>query len=344
MNGGLQEYISQSGPPIGIMDMSLSGEWRGDGNRGIVPVIPDFQSLMLPVLRSAAKGEVRISQVIEQLADQCGLSAEERAHLLPSGRQTTFANRVHWAKSFLGKAGLVELTKRAYFRITDRGNEVLVTPPERIDIRYLNRFPGFKQFREGEGHAENEGPVSQQAAAEATTSLTPDEVIRSAHRQLDAALADELLQRIRSGTSASFESLVVRLLVAMGYGGGSVVDVDKALVGGTGDGGIDGVIDQDELGLDRIYVQAKRYADGNTVGAPAIRDFFGSLDRFKASKGLFVTSSTFSTGARQTSEQLSKRIVLIDGDQLSRLMIRHGVGCRIEETLYIKRVDEEFFE
>jgi restriction system protein len=151
------------------------------------------------------------------------------------------------------------------------------------------------------------------------------------------------MQRIRSGTPAFFESLVVRLLVGMGYGG-SVADISKALVGGTGDGGVDGVIDQDPLGLDRIYVQAKRYADGNTVGASAIRDFFGSLDRFKATKGLFVTASTFSSATRDTAGQLSKRIVLIDGDQLTRLMIRHGIGCRIEETLYVKKVDEEFFE
>ncbi len=202
-----------------------------------VLVIPDFQTLMLPVLRTAAEGEVRISQVMEQLADQFRLSPEERSHLLPSGKQTTFSNRVHWAKSFLGKAGLVALTRRAYFQITDRGKEVLAAPPERIDIKYLNQFPGFQRFRERQAQAEQEDLVSP-PAADATTSLTPDEVIRRAHRQLDDALADELLQRIRSGTSAFFESLVVRLLVAMGYGGGSVVDVDKALVGGTGDGAL----------------------------------------------------------------------------------------------------------
>jgi len=178
---------------------------------------------------------------------------------------------------------------------------------------------------------------------ESAIALTPDEVIRNAHRQLETALAEELLQRIRVSTPAFFESVVVRLLVAMGYGG-SVTDLDKALVGGPGDGGVDGVIDQDPLGLDRIYVQAKRYADGNNVGPSAIRDFFGSLDRFKASKGLFVTTSTFSASARETAEHLSKRIVLIDGSQMTRLMIRHGVGCRIEETLTIKRADEEFFE
>jgi restriction system protein len=304
--------------------------------------IPDFQTLMLPVLRIAAADEVRISNVVESLADEFALSAEDRSHLLPSGKQTTFANRVHWAKSYLGKAGLVELTKRAHFRITEQGRQVLAAPPERIDIKYLNRFPSFLQFREGEGESEN-GDTASSPSADMFTTLTPDEVMRNAHRQLEVALADELMQRIRSGTPAFFESLVVRLLVGMGYGG-SVADISKALVGGTGDGGVDGVIDQDPLGLDRIYVQAKRYADGNTVGASAIRDFFGSLDRFKATKGLFVTASTFSSSARDTAGQLSKRIVLIDGDQLTRLMIRHGIGCRIEETLYVKKVDEEFFE
>ena len=260
---------------------------------------------------------------------------------MPSGRQTTFANRVHWAKSYLGKAGLVELTKRAHFQITDRGRQVLTAPPERIDIKFLNQFPGFQKFRDAE---EEGGDPATTNTGDNATALTPDEVMRSANRKLELALADEMLQRIRSGTPAFFESLIVRLLVRMGYGGGSVTDVAKALVGGPGDGGVDGVIDQDPLGLDRIYVQAKRYAAGNTVGAGDIRDFFGSLDRFKATKGLFVTASTFTSSARQTAEQLSKRIVLMDGDQLTRLMIFHGVGCVIEETLHVKKVDEEFFE
>jgi restriction system protein len=278
------------------------------------------------------------------LAIEFALSAEERSHLLPSGRQTTFANRVHWAKSYLAKAGLVELTKRAHFRITEQGREVLAAPPERIDIKYLNRFPSFQQFRESDDESEGAGTTSAASSSPVMAqALTPDEVMRSAHRQLEVALADEVIQRIRSGTPEFFESLVVRLLVGMGYGG-SVTNVSAALVGGTGDGGIDGVIDQDQLGLDRIYVQAKRYAEGNTVGSGAIRDFFGSLDRFKATKGLFVTASSFSPSARETADLLSKRIVLIDGDQLTRLMIRHGVGCRIEETLSIKKVDEEFFE
>lgn len=304
--------------------------------------IPDFQTLMLPVLGEAATGEKRIGDVVERLADQFGLSPEDRSHLLPSGRQTTFANRVHWAKSYLGKAGLVELTRRAHFQITPRGREVLAQPPARIDIKFLSRFPEFQSFRIAQDGAEEQAEAAVQTN-DATASLTPDEVMRAAGRQLEAALASELLQRVVAGTPAFFESLVVRLLIAMGYGG-SVNDLDRALVGKSGDGGVDGVIDQDPLGLDRIYVQAKRYAADNAVGASAIRDFFGSLDRFKATKGLFVTTSSFTSSARETAEMLSKRIVLIDGPQLARLMTRHEVGCRVEERLTIKKLDEEFFD
>ncbi|MBM3557220.1 MAG: restriction endonuclease [Alphaproteobacteria bacterium] len=303
--------------------------------------IPDFQSLMLPVLRSAASGEARISEVALKLANDFGLTAEECSQLLPSGRQTTFANRVHWAKSYLVKAGLIESTRRAHFRITDRGRQILNAPPERIDIRFLGQFPEFQAFRESAGAGENHATAP--VAEGDTGTFTPDEWMRHAHRQLDAALADELLQRIRLGSPQFFESLVVRLLVAMGYGG-SVGDIDKALVGGPGDGGVDGVIDQDPLGLDRIYVQAKRWKDGASVGSGDIRDFFGSLDLKRASKGIFVTASSFSPTAKETAERLGKRIVLIDGPQLARLMIRYDIGCRIEETLTIKKVDEEFFE
>lgn len=304
--------------------------------------IPDFQTLMLPVLRAAAEGEVRISAVVDRLAQDFALTPDERSQLLASGRQTTFANRVHWAKSYLSKAGLVELTQRAHFRITEQGKTVLASPPARIDIKFLHQFPEFQAFRSAQGSGKDEQDA---APADADTApLPPDELMRSAQKQLEDALADELLQRVRSGTPAFFESLVVRLLVAMGYGG-SVPDVDKALVvGGPGDGGIDGVIDQDALGLDRVYVQAKRYADGNNVGASDIRDFYGSLDMKKASKGVFVTSSSFSPSARQTADQLGKRIVLVDGLHLARLMIRHNVGCQVEETLTIKKLDEDFFE
>lgn len=305
--------------------------------------IPDFQTLMLPVLRASADREVRIGDVIESLADTFALTTEERAELLPSGKQTTFANRVHWAKSYLGKAGLVELTRRAHFRITEKGQRVLQSPPERISIRYLEQFDSFKGFRDGVGTGK--AMIESVAGAVSTDdlALTPDEVMRQAYRQVNEALADTLLQRVRAGTPAFFEKVVVNLLIAMGYGG-SKADISTSLVGRSGDGGIDGVIDQDPLGLDRIYVQAKRYADGNSVGAAAIRDFFGSLDRFKAAKGLFVSTSGFSASARETADMLSKRIVLIDGHQVAKLMLRHEVGCRVVETLPLKKEDEDFFE
>ncbi|WP_114857884.1 restriction endonuclease [Azospirillum brasilense] len=303
--------------------------------------IPDFQTLMLPVLKTAAGGgEVRIRDVVDILADEFALTDEERAHLVPSKQQTTFGNRVSWAKSYLSKAGLVEPTRRAHFCITETGRQVLNSPPDRITVRFLEQFPSFKGFRDGEaGTAE----AAEVVLSVAESPLTPDEVMRQAHLRIEASLAEEILQRVRSGTPAFFEKTVVRLLITMGYGG-SVTELDKALVGKSGDDGVDGIIDQDPLGLDRVYVQAKRYADGNTVGAGAIRDFFGSLNLFKATKGLFVTTSAFTTSARETADRLGTRIVLIDGIQLAKLMIRHEVGCRIEETLHIKRVDEDFFE
>lgn len=302
--------------------------------------IPDFQTLTLPVLRLVAQGEIRIGEAVECLADEFNLSPEERAHLLPSGKQATFANRVHWAKTYLSKGGLVESTRRGHFRITDLGRQILTDPPPRIDLKYLARFPGVQSFRSRSGIEEPDSAM----IVEGGLPLTPDETMRAAHRQMEAALATELLQRVRTGTPAFFEKLVVQLLIGMGYGGGSVTNLEQALVGGSGDGGIDGVIDQDTLGLDRIYVQAKRYTDGNVVGPGAIREFYGSLDMRKASKGVFVTASAFSAQAAETAEKLGKRIVLIDGAQLARLMIRHGVGCRVEETLTVQKVDEEFFE
>ena len=301
--------------------------------------IPDFQALMLPVLRDARDGEVRIGETVARLADQLGLSQEQRAALLPSGRQTVFANRVHWAKSYLGKAGLIDLTKRAHFRINARGHDVLAEQPDRINIRYLAKFADFAQFLSAGAKPAPDPSVPADAIGDA---LTPDERMRRARDEIEGALSGELLRRIQSAPPAFFELLVVRLLTAMGYGG-SVENAGRAL-GQSGDGGVDGVIDEDALGLDRIYVQAKRYKDGNSVGSGAIRDFFGALDQFKAGKGLFVTTSAFTASARQTAAGLSKRIVLIDGPQLAALLIRFDVGCRIEETLAIKRLDEDFFE
>lgn len=301
--------------------------------------VPDYQSLMLPVLRAAAAGEQRIGAVVQRLGEELGLSEAARAALLASGRQTIFANRVHWAKTYLAKAGLVEGTRRGHFRLTQRGADVLAANPERIDNRFLSRFEEFRQFSDRSAQSTDDEVVPELADA---AEQTPDEIMRAAHRRIEAALAEDLLDRVRAAPPDFFERLIVNLLLAMSYGG-SAAEAGRAL-GRSGDDGVDGVIDQDALGLDRVYIQAKRYAAGNTVGPGAIRDFFGSLDRHKAAKGLFVTTSNFTSSARETADYLSKRIVLIDGEQLTRLMIRHNVGCRIEEVLHVKKVDEDFFE
>lgn len=304
--------------------------------------IPDFQTLMLPVLRQAEGGEAQIGEAIQNLADHYNLTDAERSELLPSGRQTKFANRVHWAKSYLGKAALVELTGRGKYKITSLGTQVLASPPSRITIKFLSQFPEFKSFRSDiSSDAAVDAGESEEGVA-TLSAMTPDEVMREARDALEQELGSELLSRILAAPPEFFEKLVVRLVTAMGYGG-SIADAGKAL-GKSGDGGVDGVIDEDALGLDRIYVQAKRYGEGNPVGPGAIRDFFGALDQVKANKGLFVTTSTFTASAAKTALDLSKRIVLIDGSQLTRLMIRFGVGCRVEETMYVKKLDEDFFE
>lgn len=307
--------------------------------------IPDYQSLMAPVLRLASRGEHRVSEAVAALADELGLTSEERAGLLPSGRQALFANRVHWAKTYLTKAGLLSSPGRGRFAITDRGRQVLSEGAERIDNRLLARFEEFRRFARQETDrptSEEPGISESPAAVHVEASATPDEVMREAHRQIETALAQELLERVRASSPAFFERLIVRLLLEMGYGG-SAAEAGRVL-GRSGDDGVDGVIDQDPLGLDRVYVQAKRYAADRPVGAGAVRDFFGSLDRHKAAKGLFVTTSAFTGSARETAEHLSKRIVLIDGERLARLMIAHGVGCRIEDTLVVKKLDEDAFE
>ena len=303
--------------------------------------VPDYQSLMFPVLTVSADREIRVGDAVDQLAEQLNLTPDERTQLLPSGRQTLFANRVHWAKTYLTKAGLLESTRRGHFKITDRGRQVLASHATRIDNEFLNQFVEFRQFKEKSVNDATVGALPTEPAL-VTRTETPDEIMRVAHRQVETTLGQDLLDRIRAAPPAFFERLIVNLLLSMGYGG-SAAEAGRAL-GRSGDDGVDGVIDQDPLGLDRVYIQAKRYAEGNNIGAGAIRDFFGSLDRHKATKGLFVTTSAFSSAAKETADFLSKRLVLIDGEHLAKLMIRYSVGCRIEEVLHIKKVDEDFFE
>lgn len=303
-------------------------------------MIPDYQTLMLPVLQLAGKGELTTKDAIEDLAAQFGLSTEEREQLLPSGKQKTFDNRVNWAKSYLKQAGLIKYPKRGSFVATQSGQEVLGKGPERIDNEFLKQFESFQDFQSRKG-TQAVGKVEGENEIQAENS-TPDEILRAAHNKINTALATELLDRVREASPQFFEELIVELLLAMGYGGTSE-DAARAL-GQSGDNGVDGVIDQDPLGVDQIYVQAKRYAEGNNVGAGDIRDFFGALNLKKAQKGLFFTTSSFSSSAVQTAKDLGMRIVLIDGAQLTKLMISYNIGCRDEEILHLKKVDEEFFE
>lgn len=302
---------------------------------------------MLPVLRVAAGADdVWMRQVVQTIANDLALSREDRAQLIPSGRQTLLDNRVQWAKTYLTKAGLLQSLRRGLFRITDEGRKLLAEQPARIDNKMLLRYEEFRSFwkrRDQNLVAAND----QQQAETQPPSLdlndeTPIEVIKTAQAQLESALAEELIDRILTMPPDFFERLVVALVVAMGYGATAIEAAQS--IGRSGDNGVDGVIHQDALGLDRIYIQAKRYGRDSYIDAAAIRDFAGSLSLKKASKGVFVTTSSFSRQAKETAENLPARIVLIDGPRLASLMIRYNIGCRIEGTVLIKHLDEDFFE
>lgn len=302
--------------------------------------IPDYQTLMLPVLRIAAAGPTRVPVAAEQIADELGLLPSERDAMLPSGRQRLLHNRVHWAKFYLSKAGLIESLKRGVFTASQAGRDLLATRPVRIDVERLKRYPAFVEFFErssGEGGGSSEEP---EADGPADLHITPEEQIDAASAILSKALKAELLARVLDQSPAFFERLIVDLLVAMGYGGSH--DAAARQLGRSGDGGVDGVIDEDRLGLDRIFVQAKRYANG-LVGRPQVQEFVGSLVGHGATKGVLVTTSAFSRQAIDYARGLQQRVILIDGDRLSELMIEHGVGVRVSRTVEVKRLDEDFF-
>jgi restriction system protein len=302
--------------------------------------IPDYQSLMLPVLTVAAEGETRVPVAAYRIADQLGLGEDERNELLPSGKQRLLHNRVHWAKFYLTKAGLLDSPKRGVFTASSAGKALLVTRPTNIDVETLKTFPAFAEFYSTGPSVDN--PVDKAGIIDATTSsATPEEQIDAAHGVLNRALRADILARLLEQTPTFFERVIVELLVAMGYGGAH--DNAARLLGRSGDGGVDGVIDEDRLGLDRIYVQAKRYAAHVSVGRPEVQGFVGSLVGRGATKGVFVTTSSFSKQAAEYTQNLQQRVILIDGQRLAELMIEFGVGVRVSQTVQIKRVDEDFF-
>jgi restriction system protein len=310
-------------------------------------VIPNYQQFMSPFLEiaKAANGnEVKLRNVINQLADKFELSDEERNETLPSGRQSVLDNRIGWARTYLTKAGLLKATKRAHFVITERGIQALQDTKAVINNDYLKQFDEFVAFKEQKNEAsETQSANTQETTNTSTTSeVTPDEALLDAYKTINDALALELISRTREVTPAFFEDLLIELLIAMGYGGTG--EGAAHALGKSGDNGIDGVIDQDPLGVDQIYIQAKRYAEGNNIGAGDIRDFFGALNLKKAQKGIFITTSNFTASAVQTAKDLGMRIVLINGNELAKLMLRYNIGSRDEQTLHLKKIDEDFFE
>lgn len=301
--------------------------------------IPDYQALMLPVLRLAATGVTRVPDAAAAIADQFGLSEAEREELLPSGRQRVLHNRIHWAKFYMAKAGLIDSPVRGRFVASAEGKALLATQPAAITVETLKTYPAFAQFYALDAQA---SPAEASVAeATATATATPEEQIDAAQGVLQAALKAELLQCVLAQSPAFFERAIVDLLVAMGYGGSH--EGAALSLGRSGDGGVDGMIDEERLGLDRIYIQAKRYAPHVGVGRPDVQGFIGSLVGFGATKGVFVTTSSFSAPAVDFVRHLPQRVVLIDGTRLAELMIEHGVGVRVSRTIAVKRLDEDFF-
>lgn len=299
--------------------------------------IPNLQTLMLPSLQLAQDGqEHSVREAIDRLAKQFGLTDVERTELLPSGQQPVFDNRVHWALTYLKHAVLLERTGRGHFQITARGAEVIKQRPQRIDVPFLLRYSEFVAFREHHG---GKSEVGQAEKLEAPNRQTPEELIEVAYQDIRGDLVQELRLRVQSCSPSFFERLVVELLVNMGYGG-SRQDAGQA-TRRSGDEGIDGVIKEDRLGLDTIYVQAKRWS--GSVGRPDMQRFIGALAGQKARKGVFLTTSDFSPEAQKYAASVDSRVVLIDGTQLAQLMIDHNVGVSTLARYDIKRIDSDYF-
>jgi restriction system protein len=299
--------------------------------------IPDYQTLMLPLLRFCADGsDHRIGEAVAHLADEFRLTEDERRTMLPSGLQTIIVNRVGWARTYLVKALLLEVPKRGYVNISARGMDMLNRNPERIDVRFLEQFQEFREFRQKRNP---QIEPQDQADDDSHDNQTPAEAIDYAYQQLRHDLARELLDQVKACSPEFFERLVVEVLVAMGYGG-SRKDAGET-VGRSGDGGIDGIIKEDRLGLDVIYIQAKRWQ--NTVSRPEIQKFVGALQGQRARKGIFITTSDFTKEAVEFARNLESKVILIDGQRLAELMIDYGVGVAKVVSYNIKRVDSDYF-
>ncbi|MCX7834234.1 MAG: restriction endonuclease [Ignavibacteria bacterium] len=296
--------------------------------------IPDFQSIMLPLLKFASdRKEHSNRESIDYLANYFELNEEDRKKILPSGQQYVFDNRVGWARTFLKKAGLLESTRRSYIQITEKGIEELNKNPEKINVKYLEQFPEFIEFR---NLPRERGEDEQKIELE----QTPEELLEYGYQRIKRGLAQELLNLVKKSSPRFFEKLVVDLLIKMGYGG-SLKEAGEA-VGQTGDGGIDGIIKEDKLGLDIIYIQAKRW--DNVVGSKDVRNFVGSLVGQHSNKGVFITTSSFTKDALDYVKKISHKVILIDGEMLAQLMIENDIGVTKVSSYDIKKIDTDYFE
>ena len=287
---------------------------------------------MLPLLQFAGdEKEHTLREAVEELANVFKLSEEERELLLPSGQQTVFHNRVGWARTYMKKAMLLDSPRRSYFIISERGKQVLASNPKNIDAEFLDQFVEFKEFKSLR-HEKTEEILPN-------SNDTPEEVLESAYLSLRQSLASDILQQIKASSPRQFERIVVQLLVAMGYGG-TLKDAGRA-IGKSGDEGIDGIIKEDRLGLDIIYIQAKRWE--GTVSRPEIQKFAGALQGQRARKGIFITTSEFSKEAQEYVAKIDSKIVLIDGQQFTQYMIDHNLGVTLVANYEIKRIDSDYF-
>jgi restriction system protein len=303
--------------------------------------VPDYQTLMLPLLQFASErqGEISTAEAVESLAAKFKLSADDLKEMLPSGTQQTIINRVGWATTYMKKAGLLKATGRGVFRITQRGLDVLKEKPAKIDVKLLKKFDEFREFQQLKGTRRGEKKPDSESTLEFGTS-TPSEALDRLYESLRDGLADELLEKLKGATPSFFERIVVELVVKMGYGG-SRIDAGKA-IGQSGDGGIDGIIKEDKLGLDVVYIQAKRW-ENTSVGSPEVMKFAGALRAKKATKGIFITTSRFTDDATNFVSQLGSKIVLIDGEQLAQLMIDYDVGVSTISQYPVKKIDSDYF-
>lgn len=301
-------------------------------------MIPDYQSIMLPLLETISDSkEHKMRNVTDELAIKLGVTEEEQKELLPSGVAPVFYNRTAWAKTYLKKAGLIDSPKQGIVVISKRGIEVLKKKPTFINVKFLKQFTEFVEFQT----SKREDGVIETDSNEDQSIQTPEESLETAYQKIRKSLASELINKVVELSPAFFEKLVVELLVKMGYGG-SIKDAGKAM-GKSGDEGIDGTIKEDKLGLDIIYIQAKRWKPGNVVGRPELQKFVGALAGQGAKKGIFITTSNFTKEAIEYTPRNETKIVLIDGSQLAQLMIDYNLGCTSQQTYEVKKIDSDYF-